>query len=193
MTASTVKMPPPGGADRLEFNMTQVHNIIKSGYTSIVSRLDNPPMDDLGNFLGYCEAWVNTVDVHHHIEGPGLAILLEQCAHGATDAKIFAFLSSNLDFSKESAQHALIHIELDALLNTFRAAKADRSKFDPQALKIAMTAFQPTLVSPLRSSRPYPDAPAVHSPRRGAQARQRGQGWRSLRRHLPAEAARGGQ
>jgi hypothetical protein len=69
MAAASVKMPPSGGADRLEFNMIQVHNIIKSGFSSIVTRLDAPPADDLDNFLGYCEAWVDTVDVHHHIEG----------------------------------------------------------------------------------------------------------------------------
>lgn len=41
------------------------HRTFEEGYGIIVSKLDNPPTDDLKNFLGYCEAWAHSI-IHHH-------------------------------------------------------------------------------------------------------------------------------
>jgi hypothetical protein len=63
---SVTTMPPN---KRFQYNMIQVHKILKMGYDIIVSHLDNPPTDDLANFLGYCQSWADTIDNHHNSEG----------------------------------------------------------------------------------------------------------------------------
>jgi hypothetical protein len=45
------------------------HETFKLGYDSILPRLDSPPTNDLKNFLGYCEAWADSIDDHHTAEG----------------------------------------------------------------------------------------------------------------------------
>jgi hypothetical protein len=49
-------------------------------------------------------------------------------------------LNAKLDFSHESAQHAVIHTALDALSIDLCAAQVDAAKFDPKALKASMAA-----------------------------------------------------
>jgi uncharacterized protein YfbU (UPF0304 family) len=63
---SVTTMPPN---KRLQYNMIQVHKVLKKGYEIIMFNLDNPPMDDLENFLGYCKAWADTIANHHDSEG----------------------------------------------------------------------------------------------------------------------------
>lgn len=46
----------------------KAHNVFKLGYDSILSSLDSPPTDDLANFLGYCEAWAESIGAHHASE-----------------------------------------------------------------------------------------------------------------------------
>jgi hypothetical protein len=68
MVSSITPLLPADGAARLEFNMYQVHHIIKSGHDTIMFNLNNPPRDDLENFLGYCEAWADVIETHHDIQ-----------------------------------------------------------------------------------------------------------------------------
>jgi hypothetical protein len=63
---SVTTMPPN---KQLQYNMIQMHTLLKLGYQNIMTHLDNPPRDDLDNFLGYCEAWAATIDNHHDSEG----------------------------------------------------------------------------------------------------------------------------
>jgi hypothetical protein len=63
----SVNQLPPN--ERLQYNMIHAHNTLKAGYDVILSHLDNPPKDDLKNFLGYCEAWADSIGSHHDAEG----------------------------------------------------------------------------------------------------------------------------
>lgn len=45
------------------------HAAYKVGFSNILSLLDDPPMDDLNNFLGYIHAWAVSVEGHHDAEG----------------------------------------------------------------------------------------------------------------------------
>lgn len=44
------------------------HHAFKLGYDKIIDVLANVPMNDLKNFLGYCEAWALTLQDHHDCE-----------------------------------------------------------------------------------------------------------------------------
>lgn len=45
------------------------HDAFKAGFDSILSHLDKPPLDDLPNFLGYCQSWAEAIAEHHDSEG----------------------------------------------------------------------------------------------------------------------------
>ncbi len=45
------------------------HDTYKLGFSNILSRLDDPPVDDLPNFLGYIQAWAASVEGHHDADG----------------------------------------------------------------------------------------------------------------------------
>jgi hypothetical protein len=147
---SVTTMPPN---KQLQYNMIQMHTLLKLGYQNIMKHLDNPPHDDLDNFLGYCEAWAATIDNHHDSEGVhSQPIMLEYQLKRIVEQLVFPFLNQKLDFSHEKAQHAVIHAGLDALAADLRAAKADTSKFDPDALKASMIALREPLVGFSRGS-----------------------------------------
>ena len=82
------KQTPEGTYDILQWNMIHgkdasaplqplltildtiiAHDTFKSGFDIILRNLDNPPTNDLQNFLGYCLAWARSVEGHHDIEG----------------------------------------------------------------------------------------------------------------------------
>jgi len=46
-----------------------VHDVFKLGHANILKQLENPPLDDLPNFLGYCNSWVSMIIAHHDTEG----------------------------------------------------------------------------------------------------------------------------
>jgi hypothetical protein len=46
-----------------------VHDTFKLGIERILPLLDNPPTDDLHNFVGYCETWADGLVGHHDSEG----------------------------------------------------------------------------------------------------------------------------
>lgn len=52
--------------------VTPAHETFKLGYDVILPLLDNPPTHDLKNFLGYCEAWADSIAGHHDSEGQSL-------------------------------------------------------------------------------------------------------------------------
>ncbi|EIN08723.1 hypothetical protein PUNSTDRAFT_102186 [Punctularia strigosozonata HHB-11173 SS5] len=115
--------------EMLQYNMIHAHNTFKFGYDIIVSHLDNPPLDDLKNFIGYCQAWVDSIEGHHDAE----------------EEVVFPFLNRKLDFSQEQEQHKLIHSSLQTLTEKLTAAKADPSKFDAAELKAIVTGFKDPL------------------------------------------------
>ncbi|KAH0591376.1 hypothetical protein H2248_001454 [Termitomyces sp. 'cryptogamus'] len=117
----------------LQYNMIHAHDTFKLEYDTIVSHLDSLPKDDLRNFLGYCEAWALSIELHHTSE----------------EDIVFPFLNQKMNFSEEKAQHELIHANLDRILSLIVAAKADPTKFDSCALRDIMNDFKETLYTHL--------------------------------------------
>jgi len=115
--------------NRLQFNMIHVHSGFKLGFDRILTLLDNPPTQDLRNFLGYCEAWAVCLGAHH----------------GSEEEIVFPFLQQKLDFGGEIEQHKVIHAGLEELLPYIRSAKADASKFDALKLKDMMSKLRDSL------------------------------------------------
>ncbi|KAH7100334.1 hypothetical protein BKA62DRAFT_771604 [Auriculariales sp. MPI-PUGE-AT-0066] len=83
--------------DKLQWIMQRAHSVIKQGYASIMKHLDNPPLDDLTNFIGYCDSWVGCIVNHHDSE----------------EATLFPALARHLDMSTEQSQHKVMHDHLD--------------------------------------------------------------------------------
>jgi len=101
---------------------TLVHTTFKLGFERILPLLDNPPTNDLFNFLGYCETWANGLIGHHDGE----------------ELIVFPFLQQKIDMSTEIEEHKLIQTNLNDILALVRAAQADSSKFDAPKLKEIM-------------------------------------------------------
>ncbi|KAF9457829.1 hypothetical protein BDZ94DRAFT_1336895 [Collybia nuda] len=106
----------------LHFNTIYAHQTYKYGYDTILSHLKSPPLDDLQNFLGYCEAWAMAIEVHH---------------------------DSEMDFSGEIEQHKVIHDTLDKILATIYDARTDLSKFDATKMNALMLEFKGPLFAHL--------------------------------------------
>lgn len=105
--------------NRLQFNMIHVHNTFKLGLERILPLLDNPPTNDIPNFLGYCEAWATGLVGHHESE----------------ELIVFPVLQTKIDMSIEIEQHKFIHDSLDETLALIRSGKANPSKFDHAKMK----------------------------------------------------------
>ncbi|KAI0330633.1 hypothetical protein GY45DRAFT_725809 [Cubamyces sp. BRFM 1775] len=125
---------PTDPYDYIQWNMKLAHRTFEEGYNVIVSKLDDPPMDDLRNFLGYCEAWTQSVIDHHDTE----------------EATLFPALNAKMDFSHEKEQHAAVHTFLEDFLATVRTAQADTSKFDAVKLKSMLESSNDAIFSHFR-------------------------------------------
>ncbi|KAI0071411.1 hypothetical protein K474DRAFT_1669051 [Panus rudis PR-1116 ss-1] len=110
--------PPEDIYASLEWNMSHAHDVFKVGYDNILRLLENPPVDDMYNFLGYCLAWAVALEHHHDVE----------------EAVVFPFLNSKLDFSHEIEQHKGIHDPLSDLISMMHEAQKDVAKFDSQKI-----------------------------------------------------------
>lgn len=118
---------------QLQWTMIVAHETVKNGFNSIYGHLENPPMNDLGNFLSYCTVWTDIVEKHHGVE----------------ERFLFVELQKKLDFSTELEQHKEIHEKLDKVVASLREAKADHSKFDAPALRELMDSFKGILFTHL--------------------------------------------
>ncbi|GJJ11178.1 hypothetical protein Clacol_005410 [Clathrus columnatus] len=114
---------------QLQWSTIVAHEMIKSGYNSILGHLENPPMNDLSNFLGYCAVWADIVEKHHGVE----------------ERFLFPLLGKKLDFSHELEQHKPIHEGINKVVAFLKKAKVDHSKFDAAALRELMAAFKDVL------------------------------------------------
>lgn len=127
------------------------HLTYELGYKSIVPKLDDPPMDDLKNFLGYCEAWGHSIVHHHDTEvQSAFCVLTTQLTFSsliAQEVTVFPFLSTKMDFSHEKEQHKEVHEFLDKFLDHIHTAQADHAKFDAKALKELMEGASKVMVS----------------------------------------------
>ena len=132
---------------------TLVHTTFKLGFERILPLLDNPPTNDLFNFLGYCETWANGLIGHHDGEG-GCSRIWRRERKKEKTHKIFAelivfpFLQQKIDMSTEIEEHKLIQTNLNDILALVRAAQADSSKFDAPKLKEIMENIKAPLARP---------------------------------------------
>ncbi|KAF7316364.1 Hemerythrin domain-containing protein [Mycena indigotica] len=118
----TRKVSPTAMSDpyvALQYNMANTHDLYKSAYKTILPHLDNPPLDDLDNFLGYTRAWASSIVGHHDSE----------------EAVLFPFLSKKVDFSKEIEQHVTVEKGLSEILKYIDRARAEPSTFEAAKLK----------------------------------------------------------
>ena len=53
----------------IQYDMSMAHKMLKAGLDSILEYLEQPPLHDLPNFLGYCGAWARILSHHHDVEG----------------------------------------------------------------------------------------------------------------------------
>ncbi|KAJ7485427.1 hypothetical protein FB451DRAFT_1229734 [Mycena latifolia] len=106
----------------LQYNMANTHDLYKLAYKTILPHLDNPPMDDLDNFLGYCRAWASTIVGHHDSE----------------EEVLFPFLSQKLDFSSEVEQHVVVAEGLTGIIKYIDESVANHAAFDGAKLKDMM-------------------------------------------------------
>ncbi|GBE86103.1 hypothetical protein SCP_0806270 [Sparassis crispa] len=103
----------------LQYQMINAHITFKCGYDSILTHLENPPLRDLSNFLGYCEAWAHSVHEHHESE----------------EHLVFLVLQPRLDMSREIEQHKVVHAGLESLFAYIKRAREDRRAFDAAELR----------------------------------------------------------
>ncbi|KAJ7064923.1 hypothetical protein C8F01DRAFT_1128768 [Mycena amicta] len=113
----------------MQYNMANTHDTYKAAYKTILPHLDNPPLDDLDNFLGYARAWASSIVGHHDSE----------------EETLFPFLNTKLDFSHEIEQHVFVASGLTEIINYIDKSRADPSKFEAAKLKSLME----TLAGPL--------------------------------------------
>ncbi|EKM78145.1 hypothetical protein AGABI1DRAFT_86313 [Agaricus bisporus var. burnettii JB137-S8] len=113
---------PTDPFEQLHYNMVRAHQTFKLGYDAILKNLENNQeaiKSDLTNFLGYCQAWVISIDTHHDSE----------------EEIVFPFLNQKMDFEPEKEAHKVIHKGLSDITAIVTQFKADPSKFDPDHLK----------------------------------------------------------
>ncbi|KAJ7754522.1 hypothetical protein B0H16DRAFT_1662884 [Mycena metata] len=113
---------PTDPYESLQYNMEKTHDLYKLAYETIIPHLDNPPLNDLDNFLGYCRAWASSIVGHHDSE----------------EAVLFPFLNKKLDFSHEIEQHVQVAEGLTGIINYIDESTADHTKFDAAKLKDLM-------------------------------------------------------
>lgn len=140
-------------SELLHWNMVHAHKTFKAGFDSILGHLANPPTHDLTNFLGYCEAWAQSIGCHHDSEGALCltpVFLSDRTANTFPEEVVFPFLNRKLDFSGEVEEHKAIHAKLDEILAYIAEVRADPTKFDAAKLKASMDDFRTPLVCELR-------------------------------------------
>jgi hypothetical protein len=124
------------------------HACLKTGFESIERHLASPPMDDMLNFFGYCEAWASVLEIHHDSEvrlhfRPVRAVLTLRARQ---EVAAFPVLNTKMDFSGELAQHEVIHAFLDKFSEALRRGKEDPASFDAAVVKTAMEDIKEPLV-----------------------------------------------
>jgi len=130
----TIPGPLPKDVHALtHWNMVYAHSMLMHAFDSVYTHLQNPPTDDLPNFLGYCSLFTEVIIHHHDIE----------------EAVLFPFLNTKLDFSSEIDDHKFIHDYLDRLDTLIKEAQVDHSKFNPQKMIQLMDELKDPLVKHL--------------------------------------------
>ncbi|KAK9246523.1 hypothetical protein V1506DRAFT_166353 [Lipomyces tetrasporus] len=132
MVAERVPLPDDPHQQQQEV-MRRAHFAFETAFYNTLKILENPPRDDLRNFLGYCEAWCTTLVHHHDVE----------------EAVMFPYLQAKLDFAKELEQHEKLHEALDAFLGQIMLAQKNPSLFDPAEMIQILKSAENNLVTHL--------------------------------------------
>ncbi|KAK9431769.1 hypothetical protein V1505DRAFT_367825 [Lipomyces doorenjongii] len=117
-----------------QFGMTRVHHVFETAFYRILKLLDDPPRQDLSNFLGYCEVWCVGLIDHHDAE----------------EIVMFPELQKKVDFAEEIEDHKKIHDFLVKFLDQIRCALKDQDSFDPAGMIQTLKDVESTLISHLR-------------------------------------------
>ncbi|KAF7325853.1 hypothetical protein MKEN_00436000 [Mycena kentingensis (nom. inval.)] len=112
-------VPPTDRYAQMQYMMRNTHELYKTAYKQILPHLDNPPLDDLFNFLFYVRAWASSIVGHHDSE----------------EAVLFPFLNTKLDFSHEMEQHVPIAAGLDAIIKFIDVSQGLPERFDAKKFK----------------------------------------------------------
>jgi len=112
-----------------QLQLMYIHAALKAGCQSIIDHLETPPLHDLRNFFGYCEAWAMTVQ--HHLE--------------VEDNIIFPFLSQEFDMSAETDELETIQSSLTVIIQIIHSARAYRPCFNPTQLRKSVASVQEIL------------------------------------------------
>ena len=70
-------IPPPSQSvgDRVQVNMTYIHNVYIRALNSIYSKATVVKPEDVNAFVGYCLTAHQAIHIHHHHEGLSIFIL----------------------------------------------------------------------------------------------------------------------
>ncbi|KAK9379676.1 uncharacterized protein V2V93DRAFT_373325 [Kockiozyma suomiensis] len=109
---------PDNVYSKMQFAMHAVHITFEKGFNNILVLLENPPVHDLYNFLGYARSWATSLLFHHESE----------------DEVMFPFLMTKLDFKSEVEQHKVIHSTCTKFADRTLAMQNDTSLFDAAEL-----------------------------------------------------------
>ncbi|KAK7204967.1 hypothetical protein BZA70DRAFT_278768 [Myxozyma melibiosi] len=118
-SASTTMAIPDDVYAKPQFAMRAIHLTFEHGFDNILTHLSDPPLADLGNFLGYARTWATSLLFHHESE----------------DEVMFPFLMTKLDFSAEVEQHKVIHSVCTKFAERTLAMQRNPETFDAKELQ----------------------------------------------------------
>ncbi|KAK9316087.1 hypothetical protein V1522DRAFT_420719 [Lipomyces starkeyi] len=128
------KVPiPTDPHEQPQFIMCRLHYAFETAFNNTLKLLEEPPCNDLHNFLGYCKAWCTTLISHHDNE----------------ERIMFPYLQRKLDFAKELEQHKNMHKSLTAFLEKVALARKDPATFDPKGMAQILKTTEDNLMTHL--------------------------------------------
>ncbi|KAK9385738.1 hypothetical protein V1515DRAFT_617060 [Lipomyces mesembrius] len=123
---------PTDPHEQPQFIMCRLHYAFETAFNNTLKLLEEPPCNDLNNFLGYCKAWCTTLISHHDNEErimfPHLWLFLEKVALARKDPTAFdpKGMAQTLKTAEDDLM-AHLHQEIEDLaperLKVFRGEK----------------------------------------------------------------------
>jgi hypothetical protein len=138
------------------------HKVFERGYDVIAAGLDEPPVRDLQNFLGYCDAWAQSIEHHHDSEVRRLLVVCgprhDVRSRMPQEATVFPVLRKKMDIGLEEEQHRVLHDFLTRFTAVLRVGQKDPSAFDAAAAKKVLEEGKDNLVRGQACDTPSDDA-----------------------------------
>ncbi|KZP17863.1 hypothetical protein FIBSPDRAFT_893935 [Athelia psychrophila] len=121
--------PKVSSHQRLQVDIIHAHDMLKLGLDNILIHLQNPPLQDLHNFLGYCDTWAKLLDGHHDSE----------------EIVMFPFLGQKMDMTPEIDAHKVIHGGLEQFIASIAVARENAAMFDAAKMTVIISALRDPL------------------------------------------------